>query len=195
MIIGITGGTGCGKTTLLDVLREHGYTVLDMDAIYHQLLQTDKQLLADIEARFPGTVENGSLQRKKLGAIVFADKVALKALGGITGGFIRTEVMRRLEASEGLIAIDAIGLFEGGYNKLCDVTVAVAAPEADRIARLMARDGITEEYARSRIAAQKSPETYSALCDHTLVNDSTQEAFREKCLAFLAGLGIMDVSP
>ena len=74
MIIGITGGTGCGKTTLLDLIREKGGLVLDCDDIYHQLLRTDTEMLNAIEARFPGTVENGQLQRKKLGAIVFADQ-------------------------------------------------------------------------------------------------------------------------
>ena len=80
MILGITGGTGCGKTTLLNVIRDHDGLVLDCDAIYHQLLTTDPSLLSSIEARFPGTVENGTLQRKKLGAIVFADEAALQDL-------------------------------------------------------------------------------------------------------------------
>ncbi len=191
MIIGITGGTGCGKTTLLNVIRDCGGTVLDCDAIYHELLETDMQLLADIEARFPGTVENGQLQRKKLGAIVFQDKNALKALGAITGGAIRKEVMRRLEKRSELIAIDAIGLFEGKYDALCDVTVAVTAPEACRVQRLVQRDGITEEYARSRIAAQRPQQDFVALCDHQLHNDGTQGDFQKKCLAFLAGLGII----
>lgn len=191
MIIGITGGTGCGKTTLLNVIREQGGLVLDCDAVYHDLLRTDKALLAAIEARFPGTVENGVLQRRKLGTIVFADKASLKDLGHITGSAIRAEVMRRLEGRPALTAIDAIGLFEGKYDQLCDVTVAVTAPTEMRVARLIKRDSITEEYARSRITAQRSQEEFRQLCDHTLVNDSTQEAFREKCLAFLAQLGIM----
>ena len=70
MIIGITGGTGCGKTTLLKLLADRGYTVLDCDAIYHQLLKTDKKLLSAIESRFPGTVICGELHRKELGKIV-----------------------------------------------------------------------------------------------------------------------------
>ena len=193
MIIGITGGTGCGKTTLLHVIRDAGGTVLDCDEIYHTLLKTDTALLAAIEARFPGTVENGSLLRKKLGSIVFADKAALQDLGRITGSAIRAEVLRRLETAGSLTAIDAIGLFEGGYDKLCDVTVAVTAPEDSRVERLMRRDGISREYALSRIKAQRPQEAFSSLCDHTLVNDSTQEAFREKCLAFLAQLGIMNL--
>ena len=73
MIIGITGGTGSGKTTLLKLMEQAGVLVLDCDAIYHELLNKDQSLLDAIEARFPGTVENGCLQRKKLGQIVFSD--------------------------------------------------------------------------------------------------------------------------
>ena len=77
MIIGITGGTGCGKTTALEVIRDLGGIVLDCDAIYHELLKTDAALLNAIEDRFPGTVIQGTLDRKKLGSIVFADQQAL----------------------------------------------------------------------------------------------------------------------
>ncbi len=191
MILGITGGTGCGKTTLLDVIREQGGLVLDCDAIYHDLLKTDPSLLAAIEDRFPGTVENGALNRKKLGSIVFADKAALNALNKITHSAVKQEVLRQLQAAPELAAIDAIGLFESGLNKLCKLTVAVTAPEKDRIARLIARDGISEEYATNRIAAQRSNEEFSRLCHYTLHNDGTKAAFREKCLAFLKEQGIM----
>ena len=191
MIIGITGGTGCGKTTLLDTIQQLGGLVLDCDAIYHQLLKSDPALLAAIENRFPGTVENGCLNRKKLGSIVFGDKAALEDLNKITHSAVKAEVLRQLECKPALAAIDAIGLFESGLNELCDVTVAVTAPEPMRIARLMARDNIPEDYAKMRIAAQKDGEEYSRLCDHTLHNDSTWESFQHKCLAFLAELGIM----
>ena len=80
MIIGITGGTGCGKTTLLDMIRQADGLVLDCDAIYHQLLKTDKTLLSAIDSRFPGCVREDGLDRKKLGAIVFADPAALQDL-------------------------------------------------------------------------------------------------------------------
>ena len=191
MIIGITGGTGCGKTTVLNAIRELGGVVCDCDAIYHELLATDKELLAAIENRFPGTVENGALQRKKLGAVVFNDKAALADLSKITHGAVITEVTRRLTPAPKLAAIDAIGLFESGLNKMCQVTVAVTAPEEDRIARLTKRDNIDREYALSRIRAQRSQEEFSALCDYTLVNDSTQEAFYSKCLAFFRELAII----
>lgn len=191
MIIGITGGTGCGKTTLLNLIRQLGGVVCDCDAIYHQLLATDKALLDSIEARFPGTVENGALQRKKLGAQVFNDKQALADLSKLTHGAVKAEVQRQLTPAPRLAAIDAIGLFESGLNEMCDVTVAVTAPEEDRVARLMARDSIDREYALSRIRAQRPQEEFSRLCDHTLVNNSTQEAFQAECLAFFEKLAII----
>ena len=191
MIIGITGGTGCGKTTLLDIIRDFGGKVLDCDAIYHQLLQTDKQMLSDIEARFPGVVEDGCLNRKKLGAIVFSDPEALLDLNAITHGAVKAEVLRQLAENHPLVAIDAIGLFEGGLAELCNVTVAVTAPEELRVQRLMQRDGITEDYARSRIRAQHQDSWFRERCRYVLENDAEIDAFATKCVAFLNRFGIM----
>ena len=191
MIIGITGGSGCGKTTLLNEIHKLGGLVLDCDAIYHQLLATDTEMLAAIEARFPGVVENGQLNRKKLGGIVFADESALLDLNKITHAAVKADVLHQLESQPKLAAIDAIGLFEGGLAEICDVTVAVTAPVEDRIQRLMARDGISEEYARSRIAAQHSEDWYRQRCQYVLENDADFDAFATKCVAFLDTLGIM----
>ena len=191
MILGITGGTGCGKTTLLNVIAEAGGLILDCDAIYHELLQRDDSLLSAIESRFPGTVENGALQRKKLGAIVFADKKALLDLNAITHAAVKAEVLHRLEAKPPLAAIDAIALFEGGLAELCDMTVAVTAPTEDRVRRLMARDNISEEYARSRIAAQHNEDWFRQHSDCILENNGTQVQFYEKCLAFLRRFDII----
>ena len=192
MIIGITGGTGCGKSTLLGELEKLGALILDCDKIYHQLLETDEALLSAIEARFPGTVENGALQRKKLGAIVFSDKNALRDLDKITHGAIKKEVLRRLEDKPKLAAIDAIGLHESGLAELCDVTVAVTAPVDVRLRRLMDRDCISAEYAHSRIAAQPDESWFREKCDYVLENPGSLEDFRAKCLAFFKELGIMD---
>lgn len=191
MIIGITGGTGCGKTTLLNLIRDRGGLILDCDAIYHELLKTDRSMLRALENRFPGTVENGVLNRKKLGAIVFADEGALLELNRITHAAVKREVLKALESQPALGAIDAIGLFEGGLAELCDVTVAVTAPAEQQIRRLMARDGISEEYARSRIAAQHDMAWFAAKCDYVLVNSESFDAFATKCVAFLRQIGIM----
>ena len=192
MILGITGGTGCGKTTLLNCIAERGGLILDCDAIYHDLLRTDPALLSAIEARFPGSVENGALQRKKLGNLVFSDERALSDLNAITHGAVKAEVLRRLSEKPRLAAIDAIALFEGGLATLCDITVAVTAPEEARIQRLMVRDGIGRDYAKRRIAAQKSAEWFRERCDYCLENNGTQADFQKTCLAFLRKLGIME---
>ena len=192
MILGITGGTGCGKTTLLNLIRDQGGLVLDCDAIYHELLKTDEALLRTIEARFPGTVENGVLQRKKLGNIVFSDKKSLQDLNAITHSAIQREVVRQLSDHPSLAAIDAIALFESGLSELCDSTVAVTAPEEDRVKRLMARDSISRDYAEKRIAAQHKETWFREHCDYVLENNGNLDAFATKCLAFLRELCIID---
>ena len=191
MIIGITGPTGSGKTTLLNLIAAQGGTVLDCDAIYHELLATDRTMLAAIETCFPGTVENGTLHRKKLGAIVFSDENALKDLNAITHAAVKQAVLAELAKNPPLAAIDAIGLHDGGLAALCDVTVAVTAPREVRIGRIMARDGISYDYAASRVDAQHDAQWFSQKCDYTLENTSTAAAFHAQCLAFLHKLSIM----
>ncbi len=191
MILGITGGSGSGKTTLLQQIEAAGGVILDCDAIYHRLLREDKHLLHAIEMRFPGTVMEGQLDRKKLGEVVFADEAALQDLNAITHSAVRQEVLQILAAKPSLAAIDAIGLFESGLDALCDVTVAVTAPEELRILRLMARDGISREYAQKRISAQHSSDWYREKCTYTLENTDKLDAFATKCIAFLQDLGIM----
>lgn len=191
MIIGITGGSGSGKSTLLQLIAEQGGLILDCDVIYHELLETDTALLAAIEHRFPGTVANGTLDRKRLGTIVFADRQALLDLNRITHAAVKAEILRRLEGKPPLAAIDAIGLFEGGLAPTCNITVAVVAPVDARIRRIMARDGISEEYAHARIAAQHANDWFMDQCDYVLENRGNLSDFTEKCIAFLHEAGII----
>ena len=132
------------------------------------------------------------MQRKRLGAIVFSDEAALQDLNAITHSAIKAEVIRRLESKPELAAIDAIALMESGLAELCDVTVAVTAPTEDRVRRLMVRDGISEEYARNRIAAQHEEVWFREKCDYILENSGNFDAFATKCLAFFRQLGIME---
>lgn len=194
MILGITGGTGCGKTTLLSILREYGAQVLDCDKLYHDLLLSDTRMLDGIRARFPGAFPDGYFDRKALGRIVFADPVALDALNAITHAAVRREVERQLAQRPELAAIDAIGLFESGLNRLCDLTIAVTASEDSRVKRLMQRDGISREYALSRIRAQHSSEWFLQRCNAGLENNGSPEEFYRKCIDFLHTNGIISLA-
>lgn len=185
IIIGITGGTGCGKTTALLALEELGFHIIDCDALYHRLLQTDAEMLSAINACFPGVVEDGVLQRKKLGQQVFGNSAALDRLNETVWPYVNHSVAAILrEKAPQPCAIDAIGLLESGLGKLCTHTIAITAPEDIRIARLMAREGISEEYARLRIGAQKQNEVFAAACGLTIENtDSCAADFQRRCKA------------
>lgn len=181
-VIGITGTTGSGKTTALQILKAHGGLVLDCDAIYHRLLKTDEHLLQLIENSFPGVVADGKLDRKKLGQRVFGDPIALMTLNGITHGRVHEKVIDRLmHTRKPFAAIDAIGLFESGISSLCDCTVAITASEEVRIKRLLKRERITEEYAKQRIMAQKDTDFFVSMCDHVIENNGTVEEFESAC--------------
>ena len=181
MILGITGGSGCGKTTALQAAGDLGGLILDCDAVYHRLLACSPALLDAISSRFPGVVSDGRLDRKKLGRIVFSDGNALQALNQIAHGAVKAEVLRQLQDSPAPFAvIDAIALFEGGLAELCQYTIAVTAPWEARIARLMAREGIDRSYASARLQAQHHNGYFQTLCDFTLENDGTRQAFYER---------------
>lgn len=193
-VIGITGPTGAGKTTLLNVLAELGGAAVDGDAVYHELLRTSASMQNELKIRFGGEIfdENGDLRRKELGAIVFEDTAALADLNAITHRYIVTELKRRVAQAEAegrpAIALDAVALLESGAGALCDVTIAVTAPEEVRVRRIMAREGIPEEYARARVAAQKPASWFEERCTHTLRSDGTREAFEARARALLESI-------
>ncbi len=197
MILGITGTTGSGKTTLLRAFEEIGGMIFDCDRIYHELLAQDTALLDAINTRFPGCVEKGKLNRKKLAAIVFADPQALLDLNAITHKAVKAEVLGYLQNIPGdaLVAIDAIELFDGGLAEICDTTVAVTAPEELRVQRLTRRDNLSPEQTLARIHAQKPESYFKEKCDYVLENTGTPEQFHQKCLVFFETLTIIKENP
>ena len=180
LVIGFTGPTGAGKTSALRALERMGGLVLDCDAVYHELLRTDEPLRAAITAAFgPVFAPDGSLDRRKLGAAVFADPAEMEKLNAIIFDRLPQELLRRINDSDTpLIGIDAINLVESGLSRLCRRTVAVLAPAETRVRRIMARDGIPEDYARLRVQAQKPDDFYRTHCTDVLMNDAaTPDAF------------------
>ena len=189
LIVGITGPTGAGKTSALRALEQLGGCVLDCDAIYHDMLRSDDGLRRALTDAF-GSVftADGHLDRQKLGTLVFGDPQQLERLNTIIYAHLPRELERRMAASPApIIGIDAINLVESGLSKLCDRTLAVLAPVEDRIRRIMARDGISEEYARLRVAAQKGDAFYRSHCTDVLENTSAApEEFQKAASLFFS---------
>ena len=191
--IGITGGSGGGKTSALRALQSLGALTLDCDAIYHELLVNDVELKSELGTRFNGVLRDDTIDRMRLGEIVFADSSALLELNSITHKYISKEIARRISDGEAqgfnIVAIDAIALIESGRSEKCDVVVGVTAPTDVRVSRIMVRDGITHEQAEMRIKAQKPNSFFEENCDYLLKGIySEPEIFEEVCKEFFIEL-------
>ncbi|MDE6108009.1 MAG: dephospho-CoA kinase [Oscillospiraceae bacterium] len=193
-VIGITGPTGAGKTTALNVLRELGAEVIDADAVYHGLLKGNEELKATLTKEFGTDLLDEAMQvdRKKLAQAVYPDR--LPELNAITHPFVVEEVDRQVGKAhrEGkkAVAIDAIALIESGLGEKCDAVVTVLAPLELRLRRIMVRDGIDEAYARRRALAQQGEDFFRANSGYVLENgpDDTIGSFRAKALALFREL-------
>ena len=186
VVIGLTGPTGAGKTRALHALERLDGLILDCDALYHRMLRTDGALRADLTDAFGEVLTADGVDRMKLGSLVFADPAAMDRLNRIIFTHIPRAVLAEIAAATApIVGIDAINLFESGLDRLCCRTVGLLAPPEVRLRRIMARDGITEEYARLRIAAQKGDDYYREHCTDILVNDAASAAeFENNAYAF-----------
>ncbi len=184
IVLGITGPTGAGKTTALEVLAELGFEIVDCDALYYQLLRTDEALRRALEEAFgPVFLPDGSLDRRAVAKRVFGDPSELAKLNNIVFPAVSGAVEQKIrDCSQKGLAIDAINLVESRMGKLCRATVAVMAAPATRLRRIMSRDGLTEEQARARIDAQKSEDWYREHCTFLLEN---QEENWDACQALM----------
>ena len=192
-IIGITGGTGAGKTTALNAAGDLGGLALDCDEIYHELLSNNKELKAELIGNFPNILSDGEIDRKKLGKLVFNDPSALLKLNKITHKYVDEDVERLIKtwAADGgkFVAIDAIALLESDIFRKCDVVVGITASEEIRVKRITQRDGIDTSLAQRRINAQKPDSFFIKNCDYILHNSyDIPEIFGAVCKNFFKKL-------
>ena len=185
-IIGVCGSSGSGKSTVCRCFQNRGVPVLDCDEIYHKLVNAPSPCLQEIGEQFGfDMIQGGSLDRKKLGAIVFADRSKLERLNEISHRHVIFEldkIILSLQASGfTACAIDAPMLFEAGLDERCDFVVAVIADKQVQIDRICRRDGIEKEQAEKRISNQISSEKLKARADFILENNGTKEDLIRVC--------------
>ncbi len=185
-VIGLTGGIASGKSLVSEVLRdEYEATVISGDELGHQAYLPDTDAWKDILARWGDDLMNPDtreIDRRKLGAIVFADPEELKALNEITWPRIRTLAENRIaelrESGVKIAVLEAAIMIEAGWTDMCDELWVTQASEADAISRLQSRNNLTEEQAKQRINAQLSNEARADEADVLLQNTGTIEELR-----------------
>ncbi|HZG77061.1 MAG TPA: dephospho-CoA kinase [Paenibacillus sp.] len=196
MNVGLTGGIACGKSTVSRMLEARGAAIVDADRIARDVVSPGRPALLDIRETFGDDVigADGSLDRKRLGAIVFGDEAARKKLEAITHPRIRAEMKRQIEewnAKEPgrLVVVDIPLLFESRLDRMFafeDILV-VYVPREVQLERLMARDGMSREDAERRIDAQLPIEEKRRLADVVIDNSGTLEETERQVEAYLAG--------
>ena len=206
LLVGLTGGIATGKSTVAKMLRELGCVIIDADVLAREVVEPGEPAYEDIVAAFGSDViqANGSLDRKRLGAIVFADAARRKRLEAMTHPRIRERFARRLqELTEqgfaGLVFFDAAVMIESGNYRNMDRLVVVATDEATQRERLQGRDGIGADEAARRMASQMPVAEKAKLADHVIDNSvdraATERQVRRVHEALLAELRARQGAP
>lgn len=178
-VIGLTGQTGAGKSTVRELFKAKGAAVIDADAVSHDIVDNDLSCLTDIVEHFSCIVLNdkGKLNRKALGRIVFSDPKKLAVLNKIMFPYIVSAINGKVTAYEHagaqMIVIDGATLIESECSKMCSVLISVTAEEETRLTRIIHRDGISKRDAVRRVSAQHPEEFYIEASDYVIKNNGT----------------------
>jgi dephospho-CoA kinase len=184
VVIGLTGGIASGKTTVAQQLAALGAHVIDADAVGHAVITPKGEAYPEVVAAFGTEIldDDGTVSRRKLGAIVFADPARLAELNGISHPRMAERMAREIEAVRlrtprpPAVVLDAAILFEAGWDLLCDVVWTVEAPPTLAIERLMQRNGLSREEAQARLDAQMSNAERSRRAQHVIRNEGSLQA-------------------
>ncbi len=180
-LIGLTGNIAAGKSVVARMLAGLGAEIIDADALVYELQRKGTPTYDAIVAEFGSNIlrEDGEIDRRALGAIVFSDPARLRALEAIVHPAVRLESQRRIaEATAEVVVYEAIKLIEAGRHEMCDAVWVVTAPRAAQIARLMQTRGLSEAEARQRVDAQPPPEEKLKYATVVIENGGSLEATR-----------------
>ncbi|MBP1561588.1 MAG: dephospho-CoA kinase [Oscillospiraceae bacterium] len=185
-VIGLTGQSGAGKTTVCKVFAENGFAIINADQISRAIMDKDTPCLNETVECFGRVIlnEDGTLNRKMLGDIVFGCKEKLKQLNAISYPYITSEILRLINkyAAENCkyVLLDAPTLFESRADDFCDLIISVTATEKNRAERVAARDGLTPEQIKARFSSQHSEKFFINHSDFIIKNNKSEEALKEK---------------
>lgn len=198
MNIGLTGGIACGKSTVAAMLAARGAILVDADAIAREVVEPGSPALGEIAVRFGQDVinEDGSLHRKRLGEIVFADPNAKRDLEQILHPRIRQIMMGRMRENESrypdkLVVVDVPLLYESKLESWFSEVMVVYVPREIQLTRLIQRDGLTTELAERRLSAQLPIDEKKARADYVIDNQGSLSATEEQVETFLRGKGLL----
>lgn len=178
MQIWLTGKSGAGKSTAAEVFSGHGYKIVDADKIAHKIAEKGGAAYDALCAAFPSVVlENGDIDRRALGRIVFSDSQKLDVLNRITHQYIIKEIHAACMGEKNVL-IDAP--LPNTFGVLCDKTVVITADRAKMVRRIMARDSISEADASLRVKTQDADKNYEADADAIVENDGDLGTFIQK---------------
>lgn len=195
-VLGLTGGIASGKSTVSDYLKTKNIPIIDADELAHELTTSNKQLLNEIKARFGDGVfdDDGNLQRKELGTLVFNDPAKLRQLNIIMAPYIKAIITAKLAYWQNkgvpLVVLDAPTLYEAGYAKTVDWVMVVVVTKEQQLMRLMDRNKLSETEATNRINAQILLSEKAKLADYVVDNNQSVALTYQQVDTIIASLKV-----